>query len=183
VFKIVHAAFIAPGIKRFVIEAPRVARKHRPGQFVILRLHEKGERIPLTIERADPELGTVNIVVQSAGKTTHQLNSLETGDSILDLVGPWGNPPKSAGSAPSSSWVEASAPPWPTPPPLPSSKPATVSFPLSAPHHRRKRPGASAKGFLLRCLLRAPARKTATRRVAALGRRRSLPQGRRYGCQ
>ncbi len=71
VFKILHAAFIAPGIKRFVIEAPRIARKHRPGQFVILRLYENGERIPLTIERSDAARGTINICVQSAGKTTH----------------------------------------------------------------------------------------------------------------
>ncbi len=92
VFKIVHAAFIAPGIKRFVIEAPRVARKQRPGQFVILRLYDQGERIPLTIERSDPERGTINIVVQSAGKTTHLLNSFETGDDILDVVGPLGKP-------------------------------------------------------------------------------------------
>jgi ferredoxin/flavodoxin---NADP+ reductase len=92
VFKIVHAAFIAPGIKRFVIEAPRIARKHRAGQFVILRLYERGERIPLTIERSDPERGTINIVVQSAGKTTHLLNSFETGDRILDIVGPLGKP-------------------------------------------------------------------------------------------
>lgn len=92
VFKIVHAAFIAPGIKRFVIEAPRVARKQKPGQFVILRLYEQGERIPLTIERSDPERGTINIVVQSAGKTTHLLNSFETGDRILDVVGPLGKP-------------------------------------------------------------------------------------------
>jgi ferredoxin/flavodoxin---NADP+ reductase len=92
VFKILHAAFIAPGIKRFVIEAPRIARKHRPGQFVILRLYEAGERIPLTIERSDPECGTINICVQSAGKTTHLLNSFETGDHILDVVGPLGKP-------------------------------------------------------------------------------------------
>ena len=91
-FKIIHAAFIAPGIKRFVIEAPRVARKQKPGQFVILRLYEQGERIPLTIERSDPERGTINIVVQSAGKTTHLLNSFETGDRILDVVGPLGKP-------------------------------------------------------------------------------------------
>jgi ferredoxin--NADP+ reductase len=88
----VHAAFIAPGIKRFVIEAPRVARKHCAGQFVILRLYEQGERIPLTIESSYPERGTINIVVQSAGKTTHLLNSLETGDRILDVVGPLGKP-------------------------------------------------------------------------------------------
>jgi ferredoxin/flavodoxin---NADP+ reductase len=92
VFKIVNAQFIAPGIKRFVIEAPRIARKQRPGQFVIVRVNEKGERIPLTIERSDPEKGTVNIVVQSIGKTTNLLNSLETGDSILDIVGPLGKP-------------------------------------------------------------------------------------------
>ena len=92
VFKIIHAAFIAPGIKRFVIEAPRIARKQKPGQFVILRLYEQGERIPLTIERSDPQAGTINIVVQSAGKTTHFLNCLETGDHILDVVGPLGKP-------------------------------------------------------------------------------------------
>ena len=91
-FKIVNAQFIAPGIKRFVIEAPRIARKQRPGQFVIVRVNETGERIPLTIERSDPERGTVNIVVQSIGKTTNLLNSLETGDSILDIVGPLGKP-------------------------------------------------------------------------------------------
>lgn len=91
-FKIVDAAFIAPGIKRFIIEAPRIARKQKPGQFVILRLYEQGERIPLTIERSDPQRGTINIVVQSAGKTTHLLNSFETGDRILDVVGPLGKP-------------------------------------------------------------------------------------------
>lgn len=91
-FKIVHAQFIAPGIKRFIIEAPRIARKQRPGQFVIIRICESGERIPLTIERSDPGEGTVNIVVQAIGKTTHLLNSLETGDSILDIVGPLGKP-------------------------------------------------------------------------------------------
>jgi len=92
VFKIIQAQFIAPGIKRFILEAPRIARKQRPGQFVILRVNETGERIPLTIERSDPEKGTVNLVVQSIGKTTHLLNSLETGDSILDIVGPLGKP-------------------------------------------------------------------------------------------
>ena len=91
-FKILDAQFIAPGIKRFVLEAPRIARKQRPGQFVIIRVNETGERIPLTIEKSDPEKGTVNIVVQSIGKTTHLLNSLETGNSIADIVGPLGKP-------------------------------------------------------------------------------------------
>lgn len=91
-FKIIQAEFIAPGIKRFVIEAPRIARKQKAGQFIILRLYEHGERIPLTIERSDPARGTINVVVQSAGKTTYLLNLLETGDSILDIVGPLGKP-------------------------------------------------------------------------------------------
>jgi ferredoxin--NADP+ reductase len=91
-FTIKHAEFLAPGVKRFVILAPRVARKQKPGQFVILRINERGERIPLTIEKSDPEQGTISIVVQSIGKTTNLLNSLNTGDSILDLVGPLGKP-------------------------------------------------------------------------------------------
>jgi ferredoxin/flavodoxin---NADP+ reductase len=91
-FKILQAQFIAPGIKRFIIDAPRIARKHKPGQFVIVRLYEEGERIPLTIEKSDPAHGTINMVVQSIGKTTHLLNALEAGDSILDVVGPLGKP-------------------------------------------------------------------------------------------
>ncbi|MGA7382424.1 MAG: sulfide/dihydroorotate dehydrogenase-like FAD/NAD-binding protein [Terriglobales bacterium] len=91
-FNILHAEFLAPGIKRFVIEAPRIAHKQKPGQFVILRLYEQGERIPITIEDSDPERGTICIVVQSAGKTTHLLNSLNTGDRILNVVGPLGKP-------------------------------------------------------------------------------------------
>jgi len=92
VFKIIHAQFIAPGIKRFVLESPRIARKQKPGQFVILRIYEEGERIPVTIENSDPERGTISIVVQSIGKTAHLLNSLNTGDQILDVVGPLGKP-------------------------------------------------------------------------------------------
>jgi len=91
-FKILHAEFIAPGIKRFVIQAPRIARKQKPGQFVILRVYEEGERIPITIEKSDPAQGTINIVVQSIGKTTHLLNSLESGECIRDVVGPLGKP-------------------------------------------------------------------------------------------
>ncbi|HXY77296.1 MAG TPA: sulfide/dihydroorotate dehydrogenase-like FAD/NAD-binding protein [Candidatus Acidoferrales bacterium] len=91
-FNILHAEFLAPGIKRFVIEAPRIARKQKPGQFVIVRIHEEGERIPLTIENSDPQKGTINIVVQSLGKTTNLLNSLSAGDHIMDVVGPLGKP-------------------------------------------------------------------------------------------
>jgi ferredoxin--NADP+ reductase len=91
-FKIVEARSVGFKIKQFVIEAPRIARKQQPGQFIILRLHENGERIPLTIKCSDPEAGTVTIVVQSIGKTTTLLNCLETGDYIRDIVGPLGHP-------------------------------------------------------------------------------------------
>jgi len=91
-FKIRKAEFIAPGIKRFIIEAPRIAKKHQAGQFLILRLEEHGERIPLTIESANEKEGTISIVVQSVGKTTFQLNAMTTGESILDVVGPLGKP-------------------------------------------------------------------------------------------
>ena len=91
-YKIVEAHGVGLNIKQFVIEAPRIAGKQQPGQFVILRIHDKGERIPLTIKSSDPEAGTVTIVVQGIGKTTSLLNCLETGDSILDIVGPLGQP-------------------------------------------------------------------------------------------
>jgi ferredoxin--NADP+ reductase len=93
-YKIVEARSVGLKIKQFVIEAPRIARKQQPGQFLILRLHENGERIPLTIKASDPAAGTVTIVVQSVGKTTSLLNCLETGDHILDIVGPLGHPSK-----------------------------------------------------------------------------------------
>ncbi len=87
-----EARFLAPDVKLFRIEAPRVARKRQAGQFVILRVHDQGERIPITIADSDPERGDITIVVQGIGKTTKLLNSLEAGDSILDVVGPLGKP-------------------------------------------------------------------------------------------
>jgi ferredoxin--NADP+ reductase len=91
-YRITEARTVGLNIRQFVIEAPRIARKQRPGQFVILRLCEKGERIPLTIKAADAVSGTVTIVVQGVGKTTSLLNCLGEGDSILDIVGPLGKP-------------------------------------------------------------------------------------------
>jgi ferredoxin--NADP+ reductase len=91
-YKIVEARHVGFKIKQFTSEAPRIARKQQPGQFIILRLHEQGERIPLTIKSSDPEAGTVTIAVQGIGKTTSLLNCLETGDYILDIVGPLGHP-------------------------------------------------------------------------------------------
>ena len=90
-YPILEARFLAPDVKRFDIAAPRVARKQRAGQFVIVRLHERGERIPLTIAEADPERGTITLVVQGVGKTTKLMNLLESGDAILDVVGPLGH--------------------------------------------------------------------------------------------
>ena len=91
-FRIVEAEFLAPDIKRFVIEAPRIARKRQAGQFVIVRVYEHGERIPLTIADGDPERGTITLIVQGIGKTTKLMNMLGPGDAVLDLVGPLGKP-------------------------------------------------------------------------------------------
>ena len=75
-----------------VIDAPHIARKAEPGQFIILRVHEDGERIPLTIADFDREQGTVTIIFQIVGATTELLNHLEAGDSLHDFVGPLGRP-------------------------------------------------------------------------------------------
>jgi ferredoxin--NADP+ reductase len=91
-FRIIEARELAPNIKRFEIEAPRVARKWQPGQFVIIRVYDRGERIPLTVAAVDRERGSVTLIVQGIGKTTKLLNMLEAGDCIEDLVGPLGTP-------------------------------------------------------------------------------------------
>lgn len=90
--KIIEAKFLAPDVKWFRLEAPLIARKRRAGQFVILRIHAQGERIPLTIADSETATGTIVIIVQGVGKTTRLLNSLEAGDSICDVVGPLGQP-------------------------------------------------------------------------------------------
>src|SRR6516162_8352920 len=91
-FRIVEGSFLAPDIKRFVIEAPRIARKRQAGQFVIVRVHGHGERIPLTIADGDPRRGTITLIVQGVGKTTKLMNLLGPGDALLDVVGPLGKP-------------------------------------------------------------------------------------------
>ncbi|MFB3852332.1 MAG: sulfide/dihydroorotate dehydrogenase-like FAD/NAD-binding protein [Vicinamibacterales bacterium] len=85
---------LAPDVVRFWIEAPPIARKRRPGQFVIVRVSEEGERIPLTIADADPARGAISLIVQGVGKSTKQLNSLEPGDALVDVAGPLGLPTK-----------------------------------------------------------------------------------------
>jgi ferredoxin--NADP+ reductase len=91
-FEIVATRFLAPNIKRFEVRAPRIASKQQAGQFVIIRVHDQGERIPLTIADGDAIGGTITLIVQGIGKTTRLMNSLEAGQFLLDVVGPLGNP-------------------------------------------------------------------------------------------
>ncbi len=91
-FKILEKERVAPGINKFVIEAPLIAKKRQPGQFIIIRLHEKGERIPITIADADPDRGSITVYVQEVGKTTMELGTYKAGDYIADVVGPLGKP-------------------------------------------------------------------------------------------
>lgn len=91
-FKIVEKRMLEPNVGWFQIEAPRIAKKRRAGQFVILRVDDTGERIPLTIADSDPEKGTIVLICQSVGKTSTQLNRLQTGDLIQDIAGPLGKP-------------------------------------------------------------------------------------------
>jgi ferredoxin--NADP+ reductase len=89
-YKILSAKFIGPDIKLFTIEAPQIAKKRLAGQFVILRVSETGERIPITIADSNIQDGSITIIVQGIGKTTKLLNTLETGGFILDVAGPLG---------------------------------------------------------------------------------------------
>lgn len=89
-YKILVKRVLAPNVKLFELEAPRIAKKALPGQFVILRIDEDGERVPLTIADFNREKGTVTIIFQEVGATTKQLGELNEGDSLLDLVGPLG---------------------------------------------------------------------------------------------
>ena len=75
-----------------VVRAPEIAKKIKPGQFIMLRIDEHGERIPLTMNETDPDAGTVTIVFQAVGATTIHLATLRAGDSLLDFAGPFGNP-------------------------------------------------------------------------------------------
>ncbi|MEA2089525.1 MAG: sulfide/dihydroorotate dehydrogenase-like FAD/NAD-binding protein [Thermoproteota archaeon] len=93
-YKIIAKHELVHKIKLFEISAPQIARKAQPGQFVILRVNEKGERIPITITNFDEKTGTITLVFHEVGKTTKKLGSLNEGDEILDVVGPLGNPAK-----------------------------------------------------------------------------------------
>ena len=96
-FRIVRKEALKPTVVLFEIEAPLVAKKAQPGQFVILRVDENGERIPLTIHDYDPEKGTVSIIAQIVGATTEKMNHLREGDCLQDFVGPLGKATETAG--------------------------------------------------------------------------------------
>lgn len=91
-YQILKAEKLADKIYLMVVEAPRVARSCEPGEFVIVKMDEAGERIPLTICDFDREKGTVTIVFQTVGASTEKMSTLKTGDSFRDVVGPLGNP-------------------------------------------------------------------------------------------
>jgi len=93
-FKIIKKKVLGQDIKLLKIEAPDISKKAKPGQFVIVKIGEKGERVPLTINDFDPQEGTITIVFQEVGKTTILLGRLNEGDVIEDLVGRWGSIPK-----------------------------------------------------------------------------------------
>jgi len=91
-FKILGKKLLSPGVYQFDIEAPRVAKKAEPGQFIVLRVNEEGERIPLTIADFDREKGTITIIFQVVGASTQLLANVEEGGAILDFIGPLGQP-------------------------------------------------------------------------------------------
>lgn len=83
---------LSPNVTKFVVAAPRIAEIRQPGQFVIVRLGQGAERIPLTIADVDPVAGTITLVIQAVGKSTHDLVALEPGAVIQDIAGPLGRP-------------------------------------------------------------------------------------------
>ncbi len=90
--KIVGKEYFSDQVVKLVIEAPYIAKSRKAGHFVIVRLSDKGERIPLTIAAADVDKGTITIIVQKVGVSSIKLYNLEVNDSINDVVGPLGNP-------------------------------------------------------------------------------------------
>ena len=91
-YRIVEKTDLSESVVRMVLEAPAIARKRRAGQFVVLIMDEKGERIPLTIVDSDPGQGTITIIFQVVGKTTSAMSAMKAGDAFRDVQGPLGNP-------------------------------------------------------------------------------------------
>ena len=96
-YKITEKVALNPTVTKMVIEAPLIAKKAKPGQFIIVRPFEDSERIPLTVAGYDREKGTVDIIFQIVGGTTMELNSLNAGDCVHDFVGPLGRATETEG--------------------------------------------------------------------------------------
>ena len=92
--RIVEKEMLSENVAKLVIEAPQIAQKQCPGQFVIVRIDDKGERIPLTIAAADREKKTITLIIQRVGTSSHKIISLNPGDVLLDVSGPLGRPTK-----------------------------------------------------------------------------------------
>ena len=90
--RIVEKEYFSEAVVKLVVEAPRIARSRKAGHFVIVRLGQRGERIPLTIAEADTEKGTITLIIQKVGVSSIKLCNLEVGESITDVVGPLGEP-------------------------------------------------------------------------------------------
>jgi ferredoxin--NADP+ reductase len=90
--KIVEKVALSENVVKMILEAPAIARKRKAGQFIVLLMDEKGERIPLTIVDSDPEKGTITIIFQVVGKTTAAMAGMNVGDHFSDVQGPLGNP-------------------------------------------------------------------------------------------
>jgi NAD(P)H-flavin reductase len=93
-YKIIEKEILSENVIKLVIEGQAIAKKKKAGQFVIVKISEKGERIPLTIADADTQSGTLTLIIQKVGTTTHKMFNLKKGDSIMDLVGPLGKATK-----------------------------------------------------------------------------------------
>ena len=90
--KIIEKVNLSENVVKMVLEAPAIAQKRQAGQFIVLKIDEKGERIPLTIVDSDGEKGTITIIFQIVGKTTAQLAEMKSGETLQDVLGPLGNP-------------------------------------------------------------------------------------------
>jgi ferredoxin--NADP+ reductase len=90
--RILSKEYLSPNVVEIEIEAPLIARKRKAGHFVIVKIGTEGERIPLTIAKADIDKGSITLIVQKVGVTSHKLANLKVGDEVTDVVGPLGNP-------------------------------------------------------------------------------------------
>ncbi len=89
---IVNKEFLSENVFKIEVTAPLIANKHKAGHFVIVKIGDKGERIPLTISQSNPKKRTITLIIQKVGLTSHKLSELNVGDEVTDIVGPLGNP-------------------------------------------------------------------------------------------